>query len=390
MIDYNNTPFYLFDIDILKNRINYLNNTMPSNVSLCFAIKANPFIIKEISDLIEKYEICSFGEWNIAKNLGISSKKMVISGIYKDFDSINYITSFYEEGEVFTAESLNQVALLDKISKEKNIKLEVILRLTSSNQFGMSEEDICLVLKNEEKYSHLNFVGIQYFSGTQKRLAKRIIKELIYVDSFLDKLENDLGFKSKVLEFGPGFPVMYFEGEEFDENSYLKEISSAIKSLKYQGPITMEIGRSIAASCGSYYTKVVDKKRNNAGNFAVLDGGMNHLVYYGQMMAMKKPFFDILPKKQGLAEDWNLVGALCTINDIVVKNISVINLDIGDIFIFKNTGAYCVTEGISLFLSRDLPKVYFKVNNEVKLVRDNAHIYKLNMPYKGGEIRWKD
>ena len=147
----------------------------------------------------------------------------------------------------------------------------------------------------------------------------------------------------------------------------------------------MELGRSIASSCGSYYTKVVDKKTNKEGNFAVLDGGMNHLVYYGQMMAMKKPMLDIIPKKKGSVESWNLVGALCTINDLVVKSLPVASLDIGDVFVFKNTGAYCMTEGISLFLSRDLPKVVFKKGKSIEIVRSNIPTYKVNMPNKGGE-----
>lgn len=380
------TPFYVFDIDILKSRIKYLESLLPSNVVLCFAMKANPFVVKEIDDVINWYEICSFGEWNIANKLGISSDKMVISGVYKDYESMKIIISNYKKGEVFTVESLNQFDLLLNLSKEFGYTLDIILRLTSGNQFGMDEEEVISIIKNRDKYDTLNILGIQYFSGTQKKLSKRIIKELDYVDNFLELLNNDYNFECKTLEFGPGFPVMYFESEEdFSEDFYLKEISDKIKGLKYQGHITMELGRSIVASCGAYYTSVVDKKSNKEGNFAVLDGGMNHLVYYGQMMAMKKPFLDILPKRNGHEENWNLVGALCTINDLIVKSLLVSGLDVEDVFIFKNTGAYSMTEGISLFLSRDLPKVIFKKNDNYVVVRNNVNTYKLNMPYKGGE-----
>ena len=63
-----------------------------------------------------------------------------------------------------------------------------------------------------------------------------------------------------------------------------------------------------------------------------------------------------------------------------MKQIPINNLKIGDIIIFKNTGAYCMTEGISLFLSRDLPYVIkIKENNEIELVRNNLPTYKLNM-----------
>ena len=252
----------------------------------------------------------------------------------------------------------------------------------------MCEEEIIEILENRAKYEYLNIMGIQYFSGTQKKLSKRIIKELEYVDEFVLNLKNNLGFVVEELEFGPGFPVVYFEAEQdFDEQTYLMEIADKIKNMKYQGHITMELGRSIVASCGSYYTKVVDKKINKEGNFAILDGGMNHLVYYGQMMAMKKPMLDIIPKREDkILENWNLVGALCTINDLIVKQLPVSNLEIGDIFVFKNTGAYSMTEGISLFLSRDLPKVVFVQGGEMKIVRENINTYKFNMPNEGGEI----
>ena len=382
------TPFYVFDINVLRDRIDYLNSMMPENVHLCYAMKANPFVVKEIDEIIEKYEICSYGEWNIAKKMGVSDSKMVISGVYKDEISMEDILNNYKNGEVFTIESLNQIELLNKLTKEKKKVINIILRLTSGNQFGMCEEEIIEILENRAKYEYLNIMGIQYFSGTQKKLSKRIIKELEYVDEFVLNLKNNLGFVVEELEFGPGFPVVYFETEQdFDEQTYLMEIADKIKNMKYQGHITMELGRSIVASCGSYYTKVVDKKTNKEGNFAVLDGGMHHLVYYGQMMAMKKPMLDILPKKEDkILENWNLVGSLCTINDLIVKQLPVSNLEIGDIFVFKNTGAYSMTEGISLFLSRDLPKVVFVQGGEMKIVRENINTYKFNMPNEGGEI----
>lgn len=382
------TPFYVFDINVLRDRIDYLNSMMPENVHLCYAMKANPFVVKEIDEIIEKYEICSYGEWNIAKKMGVSDSKMVISGVYKDEISMEDILNNYKNGEVFTIESLNQIELLNKLTKEKKKVINIILRLTSGNQFGMCEEEIIEILENRAKYEYLNIMGIQYFSGTQKKLSKRIIKELEYVDEFVLNLKNNLGFVVEELEFGPGFPVVYFETEQdFDEQTYLMEIADKIKNMKYQGHITMELGRSIVASCGSYYTKVVDKKINKEGNFAILDGGMNHLVYYGQMMAMKKPMLDILPKREDkILENWNLVGSLCTINDLIVKQLPVSNLEIGDIFVFKNTGAYSMTEGISLFLSRDLPKVVFVQGGEMKIVRENINTYKFNMPNEGGEI----
>ena len=205
------TPFYVFDIDVLKKRINYLKSMMPSNVELCYAMKANPFVVKKIEDVIKKYEICSYGEWSIAHGLMVDGSKMVISGVYKNEEEMIDIINNKSNGEVFTVESVNQLKLLDKITKDKKVFIDCILRLTSGNQFGMTEEEIEHILNNRDEYNYLNIMGIQYFSGTQKKLERRILKELEYVDNFVKHLNDDLGFIVEELEFGPGFPVMYFE-----------------------------------------------------------------------------------------------------------------------------------------------------------------------------------
>ena len=374
------TPFYVFDIDTLKKRVNYLKEMMPGNVTLCYAMKANPFLVKEMGDVIDKYEVCSFGEYEICDVLDIPKEKLVISGVYKDEYSMRQILASKNVG-VYTIESVNQFKLLDKLTRELKQNIKLILRLTSGNQFGMEEVEVEEIIKNRENYEYMEILGIQYFSGTQKNIVRRIEHEIEYLDEYVKHLENDLGFKIKELEFGPGFPVEYFEGKVFDEPAYLTEISNLIKGMDYQGHMTMELGRSIAASCGTYFTKVVDMKVNNEGNFAIIDGGMHHMQYYGQMMAMKKPILEILPKRdEENIEEWNICGALCTINDLVVKKLPVSNLALGDIFMFKNTGAYSMTEGISLFLSRDLPQVVFLKDGKLEVVREQKDTYSLNMP----------
>ena len=94
---------------------------------------------------------------------------------------------------------------------------------------------------------------------------------------------------------------------------------------------------------------------------------------------MKHPNHEIYPPREGEAVEWNLCGSLCTVNDILVKGLPIADFKIGDTVIFKNTGAYCVTEGISLFLSRALPAVIMvDENGETKQLRGNAETYKLN------------
>ena len=97
-------------------------------------------------------------------------------------------------------------------------------------------------------------------------------------------------------------------------------------------------------------------------------------------MAMKHPFHSLFPlRDEGETKNWNICGSLCTVNDILMKNTPMTDLKIGDAIVFKKTGAYCATEGISLFLSRDLPQVLIiDENGNINCAREAVATYKLN------------
>lgn len=373
------TPAYVFDIGKIKDRINYLREKLPENILLCYAIKANTFVVKDIEENIDRFEVCSPGEYEICKKQNINKDKILVTGVYKTPEVIKSIIQNNNETNYFTIESMKQFNEINNMKKSRKIK--IMLRLTSGNQFGINEDEVESIISNREKYRDIEIDGIQYFSGTQKTSLKILQREINYIDNFLEKLQEKYNYIASELEFGPGFPVYYFQNTEFDEDEYLAEFSDMITKMKFQGKKILELGRSIVASCGNYITKVVDKKTNKGQNYAILDGGIHHLTYYGQSMAMKLPKCEIYPKRTNEEnEKWNLCGSLCTINDILVKQYPVGNIQIGDVFIFENTGAYCMTEGISLFLSRELPVVIkIEENKNVKLIRENIPTYLLNM-----------
>ena len=367
------TPLYIFNIDELVKRTRYLKESF--NCGLVYAVKANTFISKEIEDEVERFEICSNGEFEICNKLGIDHSKMVISGVYKDLESIENMISNYDIGK-YTIESLNQFKLLEELSNKYSKEIHVLIRLTSNNQFGVNEEDFKYILNNKK---NIIVDGIEYFSGTQKTSLKKINKEIDHLCEFIKNVEEEFNIHLNEIEYGPGFSIQYFQNEEFDEENYFKELNEAIDKLRFK-KLYLEAGRSIAASCGTYLTKVVDMKNNKNGNHIILDGGINHLVYYGQTMAMRLPYFEIFPKKDNKKEIYTLYGSLCTVNDVIIKSVETQKLEIGDLFIFKNVGAYSSTEGISLFLSRELPGIILYKNKEFIKVRDNLKTSEINYP----------
>lgn len=373
------TPLYVFDISILKNRVAYLKSRLPKGVSLCYAIKANTFVVNDLYPQIEKLEVCSPGEMMLCLENGVDLSKIVVSGVYKTRDFIEKIVENHSGVNCFTVESVQQYEMLTEFANKYSKKLKLLLRLTSGNQFGLNEEEIKEIVSTYDK-DIVKINGIQYFSGTQKTSLRRIKKELDLADAFLSELEQDFNFVSEEFEYGPGFPVAYFDTDKFDEEEYLSEFSSLLSSMNYKAKITLEIGRSLVADCGKYMTKVVDLKSNKGQNYAIVDGGINHITYYGQSMAMKHPFHKLYPKRdESDVVNWNICGSLCTVNDILMKNTPMSDLKIGDAIVFEKTGAYCMTEGISLFLSRDLPQILLiDENGGITSVRDSVATYKIN------------
>lgn len=381
--NYLNHPgaFYTFDISVLKKRIAYLRKVLPENIDLCYAVKANTFIIGEIIDCVERFEICSPGESEICDKLNVPKNKTVISGLYKT-------PSFTEEliknttGRIYTIESLLQYDMINEYAKKYNNHVDILLRLTNDSQFGMNREDIENIIVHRNEHEYTDILGIQFFSGTQKTSVKKIGRELRMLDAFILHLKEDLGYCARELEYGTGFPAVYFEEDNFDEENYFKEVSELFTQMQADVKITIELGRSIAATCGRYYTDIVDIKRNGAQNYAITDGGMHHIVYYGQAMAMKHPSVFVCGKEnEEKTAFWNVCGSLCSMNDIIVKQLNLPEIAVGDRLCFENAGAYCVTEGISLFLSRDFPAVYLiKEDGTSICVRETVQAAQFNLP----------
>ena len=81
-------------------------------------------------------------------------------------------------------------------------------------------------------------------------------------------------------------------------------------------------------------------------------------------------------------DKWALCGSLCTTNDVLVREYEMHEPKLYDILVFCNLGAYSITEGIALFLSRDMPKVFVCNNGKITLLRDMLETWEMNTNYK--------
>ena len=143
------------------------------------------------------------------------------------------------------------------------------------------------------------------------------------------------------------------------------------------------MGRFFAAPCGYYLTKVIDAKTNYGINYAIVDGGLNQLKYDGQLQGMQIPRIIHLKDEAatGDLQPWTLCGSLCTTADVLSRNAEFDSLAQGDILVFCRTGAYSVTEGMAVFLSREMPVVSVYSEQEgLTVIREMVYSDIFNTP----------
>ena len=59
------TPSFVFDTAALSARMREIKAIVGDIVHLCYSIKANPFLIPAMRELVETLEVCSPGELEI-------------------------------------------------------------------------------------------------------------------------------------------------------------------------------------------------------------------------------------------------------------------------------------------------------------------------------------
>jgi diaminopimelate decarboxylase len=78
---------------------------------------------------------------------------------------------------------------------------------------------------------------------------------------------------------------------------------------------------------------------------------------------------------------YSLYGSLCTTNDVLISEFENAEIKDRDYIVFERVGAYSVYEGMSLFLSHELPAVaFYSEKDGLKLVRAQQESFRLNTP----------
>lgn len=361
----NNTPFYVYDLDIVKNRVEQIKKFFPS-FYLLYSVKANPHpkIISLLNKMDVGFDVASCNEIQLLTDNKVNSNKIYYSSPGKKENELEFAI----KKSHIIADSINEIIRINTIAKSRGHIEHIGVRLNVSNKqiikskheimsgisskFGVSIDELKSINKND--FPYIDIVGIHIYFGSQ------ILNENIITNNFniISNTVLDLKkvFNIKYINYGGGFGVPYKKTEKcLDLDSLSRQINSdkSIKELlSLSVQLNIELGRYIVAECGLFITTVLDIKSSFKKKYIIIDGGMNS--FYRPIMT--GDYHEIIQSnKTGKREKVTIVGRLCTPIDKYYEDIMIYSPQIGDKIIFKNAGAYGYTMSIIDFISHQKP-----------------------------------
>ena len=352
------TPFYYYDLDILeKNLLNLKNSLKPFN-KVHFSVKSNtnPRILSVIKNFNLGIDAVSANEIKHCINLGFNPRDIVFAGVGKSDEEIEY--GIINNISYFNVESLQELEVIDSISKKFSKKTTVSIRInpniksethkkiqtgSSDDKFGIDLNDISHIPKLR-KLENINIIGLHFHIGSQIINLKPFHDLCNISNDILNYLrENDI--KIKNINVGGGLGIDY----EYPEKNLLSNFKEFINlfnneiRLDKNQSIHFELGRSIVGQCGFLISKILYSKKSYDKNFLILDSGMNNLIRPALYNSKHK--ISNLTSKNSDHLNYDVAGPICESSDTFAKDYRLVKSIRGDLIAIHSCGAY--TESMS-------------------------------------------
>ncbi|MCP5346803.1 MAG: pyridoxal-dependent decarboxylase, exosortase A system-associated [Gammaproteobacteria bacterium] len=371
------SPLYLYDLNIAGMKYRKLRDSLPDEVEIHYAIKANPHpeIVTFFKDLGCGVDVASEGELDVALRAGVAANKIGFAGPGKSPSELEAACAAgIDSLNVESEEELNQAnAIAERLGMKLNIALRInpAYELVASGMrmgggpkvFGIDEEQIPAILQKFDRWPNLNFVGFHVFAGSQNLNHQSIITALEQAFSLIEGLLPDCPSPPAMINLGGGFGIPYFAtDEELDIQSVgtaLQTLLQQKRSLFPQTRFVLETGRYLIGEAGLYIAKILYRKESRGEVFLVLNGGMNHqLAASGNLgQIIKKPYpialIDRIEAPE--TETVNVAGPLCTPIDTFGKKVELPVSKAGDLLVVFCSGAYGYTSSPLKFLGHANP-----------------------------------
>ena len=364
----------------------YKTNYLPA---LCSILKQEGAWAEVVADM----------EYKLARSLNIPGSRIIFNGCYKTETELNKAVS---EDALINIDSFNELELLDRVAgslgkkARTGIRINFVMGNMPWTKFGFNYEsgEAKEAIEKISRKKNINFEAIHNHSGTFNVNPKMYSKSTRIIIE-LAEYAKKLGLNTKIIDVGGGFPSSnklkpQYDipgGSKYNENT-LQQFSSAImnhlkkaKHLFNKGKpiLILEPGRAIVDEAMQLISKVVSKKKDANGNDSiVMDAGVNILptAYWydfepklANKLNGSNNNLNGKTKKNG--SNYNgpvkMYGPLCMQIDSINESVNLPSVELGDVIVFSNVGAYNLTQSMQFIQTR--PAVVLLGPNGVELIR---------------------
>ncbi len=366
------TPFYYYDTDLLRETLAAIKKETDkhSNYRVHYAVKANanPKLLKIISKAGFGADCVSGGEIEAALKAGFQTDEIVYAGVGKSDWEINL--GLDKEIFCFNVESIEELEIINELAAEKNTIACVALRINpnvgahthanittglAENKFGISMEDMLPVIDKAREMKHIEFVGLHFHIGSQILDMGDFVALCNRVNELQTLLEKHY-ITVRHINVGGGLGVDYQHPNRLAIPDFKLYFDTYAKHLRLRPGQTLhfELGRAIAAQCGSLITRTLYIKKGASKQFAIVDAGMTDLIRPALYQSYHK-IENISSDKP--TESYDVVGPICESSDVFGKHVELNKTHRGDFIAIRSAGAYGEIMA-SQYNCRQLPKGY--------------------------------
>ncbi|XP_063312908.1 ornithine decarboxylase 1-like [Pelobates fuscus] len=387
-------PFLVADLGQVVHKHRLLMQELP-RVKPFYAVKCNNSkeVLWTLAALGTRFDCASKSEIDLVLSIGVQADDIIYANPCKQVSYIQHAARHGVRKMTFDCESE-----LVKMA-EYYPKAEMILRINVddsgamcpfSRKFGASLIS-CEHLLETANNLNLDVIGVSFHIGSSARNPQAFGQAIKDGRNVFD-IGNKLGHKMRLLDIGgglPGNPSFQPSFEEFAVviNKALDQYFPMENGLE----IIAEPGRYYVTSAGTLALNIVTKKVvNEKGEDGKIKKNISYYMNDGIFVSFLESilhkilldptsFLHLEEKLYGPAapmQPWYrsiLWGASCDEEDIIMDEVYLPELDVGDWIIFPNMGAYSVTLYSSYCGFPKLP-VYYVISKEHWCILCNSNV----------------
>ncbi len=383
------TPLYVYDGDILRDVYQALRERLHPAVDVFYSLKANPNVnvCAVLAGLGAGAEVSSLAELRTAQWAGVDPRDTIFLGPGKSAEELRacveagvhavVVESFAELDALEAAAGPAGVDAVLRVNPDFTTKGARLSMGGKPRQFGVDQEQWEGARERIAALRKVRVGGVHVYMGTRNLDPAGIAHNTRGTFAVAERLAAALGIRPATVDIGGGLGVAYFDNEkDLDLDETTAGINAAVAEFRAAHPDTrviLELGRFLAARCGTYVVRVRYVKQSRGEWFAVTDGGMNHhmaAVGVGSFVKRNFPVRALSRPDEPAVEQYTITGPLCTPDDVLGRRVALPELRPGDLIGIERSGAYGPSASPVLFLSHGHPAEVMVLDGAAHLVRD--------------------